>query len=290
MTPVSPSGWCLLVLAAIIIGVSKTGFPGVGILAIPLVAMVIPARASTGLLLPMLVVGDIMAVAFYRRHAVWKYLVKLMPYAIIGILIGYVLLGLVNPQSSPPPNSQPASATSLADSVPPIESPKPQPIIGDKQLKPIIGAVILTLLILNWWRNRRLAKSGEINVPQNWWFPLVMGILAGIITMMANAAGPIIIIYLLAMRLPKHAFIGTGAWYFLILNTFKIPFSYHLHLITPDSLLFNLKLAPIIVAGGFAGFYLVKFVPEKIFTLIAQLLTAAAAVQLIVSVWTQPLK
>jgi len=246
---ISPLGWCILFLAAAIIGFSKTGFTGVGILAIPLAAMVIPAKASTGLILPMLLVGDIMAVAIYRRHAIWKYLVKLMPCAVAGILIGYALLDMVN----------------------------------DRQLKVIIGAIILTLLTLSWYRNRALAKTGELHIPQNWWFPVVIGVLGGIVTMMANAAGPILIIYLLAMRLPKHAFIGTGAWYFLLLNAFKVPFFWNKGLITPDSLFFNLKLAPIIVAGGFAGFYLVKFVPEKAFTRIAQVLTAIAALQLLLS-------
>ena len=252
MAPMTVWQWSLLVVAGLIIGVSKTGFPGVGILAIPLVAMVIPARASTGLILPMLLVGDVMAVAFYRRHGVWKYLAKLMPCAVAGILIGYALLGMVS----------------------------------DRQLKPVIGGVILILLVLNWWRNWRLAKAGEIHVPQAWWFPVIMGMLAGIITMMANAAGPIIVIYLLAMHLPKTAFIGTGAWYFLLLNAFKVPFSWNLGLITPESLWFNAKIAPVIIAGGLAGFYLVRYVPEKSFTWIVQLLAAVAAVQLIVSVWT----
>ena len=245
-------GWLYLVLAAGIIGISKTGFPGAGILAIPLVALVIPAKASTGLILPMLLVGDVMAVVFYRRHAVWKYLAKLMPCAAVGIVIGDQCLG----------------------------------VISDRQLKPLIGGVILVLLMANWWRDRRLAKAGQMRVPEGWWFAVVLGVLAGITTMMANAAGPIVIIYLLAMRLPKTAFIGTGAWFYLVLNTFKIPFSWHRGLITVQSLWLNAKLAGVIVVGGMLGLWLVKHVPEKTFTRFVQLLAALAAVQLVVSVWT----
>ncbi len=251
MGALAPSAWALLVLAAIIIGFSKTGLPGMGILAIPLVAMVIPARASTGLILPMLLVGDVMAVAYYRRHAVWKHLVKLLPCAVAGILLGYVLLGMVN----------------------------------DRQLKPVIGGVILVMLALNWWRERKMAKAGEIHVPRGWWFPMIMGLTAGVTTMMANAAGPIMVIYLLAMRLPKDEFIGTGAWYYLLLNAFKVPLSYNLGLITAESLWFNAKLAPVIVAAALLGVWTAKIVPERIFNWIVGAMAAAAAAQLVVSAW-----
>jgi len=243
--------WAVLALAAVIIGVSKTGFTGVGILAIPLAAMVFRAKPSTGMILPMLIVGDLMAVAYYRRHAEWKYLVKLVPCAMAGIIVGHRLLAVVN----------------------------------DRQLKPLIGGVILVMLALSWWRNWRMARSGEVHVPQGWWFPIVIGLIGGITTMMANAAGPIMVIYLVAMRLPKQTFIGTGAWYFLLLNVFKIPFSQNLGLITAESVSINLLLAPVIILGGLVGVRLVKFVPEKSFTWIVQLLAAAGALQLVASVW-----
>ncbi|MCL2640592.1 MAG: sulfite exporter TauE/SafE family protein [Phycisphaerales bacterium] len=248
--------WLIMIAAALILGMSKTGLAGVGILAIPLAAMVIPARESTGLILPMLVVGDIMAVLIYRRHAVWKYVLKLLPCAVAGILLGFILMNLGETN---------------------------KPIINDNILKPFIGIVILILLALNAWRTHRIAKSGEIHIPDGLWFAITMGVLAGIVTMMANAAGPIIVIYLLAMRLPKHAFIGTGAWYFLILNTFKIPFSAYLGLVTTSSLIFNATLAPVIIIGGLAGVWLVKYIPEKPFTWMVQILAAAAAIHLIVS-------
>jgi len=270
MPTLTTTQWLIMILAALITGFSKTGFSGAGILAIPLAAMVIPARASTGLILPMLIVGDIMAVIVYRQHAIWKYVLKLLPYAVAGIVIGFVLLSLVNPSKLAPPSTTASTATA-------------PPIIGDKELKPIIGIVILTLLILNAWRQFRIAKSGEIHVPDSLWFAIAMGVLAGITTMMANAAGPIIVIYLLAMRLPKHAFIGTSAWYFFILNSFKVPFSAYLGLITLNSLWFNAKLVPMILLGGLLGIWLIKHIPEKPFNYLVQLLAAIAAIQLICS-------
>jgi len=249
LAPITATGWSLLIMAALVIGVSKTGFPGVGILAIPLAAMVFGAKPSTGIILPMLLLGDVMAVGFYRRHAVWKYLVKLMPCAMAGIVIGHRLLGKIT----------------------------------DAQLKPGIGLVILLMLLLSYLRNRHIKKTGDLSIPDGWWFAATMGVIAGLTTMMANAAGPIMIIYLLAMRLPKDAFLGTGAWYYLILNAFKIPFSMNLGLVTHQTLLLNASLAPVIICGALAGFALAKVVSETWFTRVVQFLAAAAALQLVLA-------
>jgi uncharacterized membrane protein YfcA len=240
--------WTILAMAAFLFGVSKTGIPGMGILGIPLVALVVPARASTGLILPMLIIGDCFAVGWYRRHAEWPHLFRLIPWAIAGVLIGYALLGRVN----------------------------------DAQLRPVIGAIILVVLGLGAWRQRRLArKQADFIVPTHWSFCAVMGIAAGITTMMANAAGPIMIIYLLAMRLPKDAFIGTGAWYFLLVNCFKVPFSMNLGLITAESFQVNLMLAPAIAVGAVLGIVVIRRIPQEAFNWIAQILAAAAAVKLL---------
>ena len=245
MHDLSAMAWGGAILSAMLIGISKTGLPGVGILAIIWMAAVIPARTSTGLILPLLIAGDVLAVTWYRRHAVWAHLFKLLPCAAAGVLIGYAALAHVN----------------------------------DRQLRPIIGSVILAMLALNYWRNRLNGEEGR--VPRGWPFAIVMGLSAGITTMMANAAGPIMILYLLAMRLPKAEFIGTGAWYFLIVNLFKVPFSAHLGLITLDSLRFNLLLIPAVLAGGLFGGWLAKRIPEKAFNAVVQLLAALGAVKLI---------
>ncbi|HOM26721.1 MAG TPA: sulfite exporter TauE/SafE family protein [bacterium] len=232
----------LLELYAFLIGVSKTGIPGVGILAIPLTAMILPAKASTGLILPMLIMGDIFAVTYYRRKAVWKYILRLLPFAATGIIIGYFLMGKIN----------------------------------DKQLSKFIGLVILTILFLNWWWNKK-----EIKVPEKFYFAVIMGLFAGITTMMANAAGPILIIYLLAMKLPKTEFVGTGAWYFFILNWFKVPFSVNLGLINFYSLKLNLLLFPCVCIGAISGIFFLKKIPQKVFNQIVQILAFLSALKLI---------
>jgi uncharacterized membrane protein YfcA len=240
--------------------------------------MVIPAKQSTGIILPMLIVGDIFAVSYYHRHAVWSHLAKLLPCAIAGVVVGFLLLRVT-------------------------KSP---------QLRPIIGATILAMLGMNFWRdlaNKSVADvpsarpsvrtdacqisngpSADSSVPHGWWFPVIMGLIAGTTTMMANAAGPIMIIYLLAMRLPKIEFVGTGAWFFLVINLLKVPFSAspELGLINANSLQFNLILSPLIVIGALAGVRLVKYVPQKTFTKWMQILAALGALQLLLGIGGTP--
>jgi len=252
-TEITTGGWFILGLAAIIFGISKTAIPGLGILAIPLVTLVIPARASTGLILPMLILADCFAVAYYRRHADWWYLVRLIPWTVVGVIVGYWAMDRIN----------------------------------DQQLRPLIGVIVLVMLTLHLWRqkrnqadviNSRTETAGRINRP---WFAVMMGILAGMTTMMANAAGPIMMIYLLAMRLPKAVFLGTGAWYFLLVNVIKVPFSVNLGLINPDSLKINLLLAPVIISGAIIGMTVAWRIPEKGFNTVVIILTAVAAIKLL---------
>ena len=207
-------------------------------------ASVIPAKASTGVVLPMLIVGDVVAVAYYRYDAEWKHLLRLFPWTIAGVLIGWAAMDR----------------------------------LADRQIRPLIGAIVLVMLLLNYIRSRSAALEGRL--PSQWWFAAVMGLLAGGTTMIANAAGPIMVMYLLAMRLPKTAFIGTGAWYFLLMNCFKVPFSASLGLINASSLQFNLTLAPFVLAGAGAGIIIAKRIPEKVFNAVVQILAAVGAIKL----------
>ncbi len=240
---VSFSGWGILSLAGFFIGISKTGIPGIGMLAVAMAALVIPARASTGVILPMLILGDFFAVAYYRRHACWRHLVKLIPWAASGIIAGYFALGRMD----------------------------------DQQLRPIIGFIVLLMLGLN-----EADVLNQWDIPGRWWFAAVVGLCAGFTTMIANAAGSIMMIYLLAMRLPKKEFIGTGAWYFFLLNWFKVPFSTNLGLINSNSLLLNLKVAPAIVIGAIAGIYLIRIIPQRVFETIIKFLTMLASIKLVI--------
>jgi uncharacterized membrane protein YfcA len=239
--------WLVLSFCALITGISKTGLPGIGILAVPLLAMFFPAKASTGLLLPMLAFADIFAVAYYRRHAQWGHIIKLLPPALTGIIAGSVIIRYID----------------------------------NDQLKPVIGIIVLAMLILNYWR---IKKNGDsLHVPTHWSFAVSMGFIAGVTTQLANAAGPIMVIYLLAMQFDKNKFLGTGAWYFLILNSLKIPLFVLDGRITLDSVKADLIMVPFIIIGAIAGVFILRKIPQKWFNMVVQILALLAAIKLTAS-------
>jgi len=240
----SAGRWVLAASAAFIVGLSKTGIPGLGIIFVPMFALVLPARVSTGALLPLLIVGDFVAVFWYRRHAVWRHLVRLIPWAVAGVVIGFFALGRID----------------------------------DHQLRPLIGIVVIAMLGVGIWRD--LATRGKAAVPSSWWFAAIAGVLAGATTMLANAAGPVMMVYLLAMRLPKEEFIGTGAWFFAIVNWIKVPFSVGLGLITPPSLGFDAVLSAAVLTGAALGIFAARGIPERAFSISMQALTFVSAVLL----------
>jgi uncharacterized membrane protein YfcA len=242
----SPRGWALAAFCGLLVGFSKTGMPGMGILPVPLLALIIPPRESSGVLLPMLIFGDVLAVAYYHRRAVWSHLLPLLPCTLVGIVAGYFALGRLD----------------------------------NRQVGPLIGAIILGLLALGWWRRRGAGANGDVTFRYPTLAAIAFGTLAGFTTMVANAAAPVMALYLLAMRLPKEEFLGTGAWFFLLVNWAKVPFSLRLHLITRESLRFNLMLAPLIVLGALAGIWLQKRIPQRAFDTIVQILAALAALRL----------
>jgi uncharacterized protein len=248
MFELTSAGWFLVGLSAVLVGLSKTGIPGLGILMTPLMAMAFPIeylRESTGILLGMLILGDLFAAGYYRQHAEWKYVVRLLPPALVGIVAGWQAMGHVT----------------------------------DMQLQRIIGVIVLGMLAINYWRTR--LRGEDAPIPNQWWFGALMGFVAGVTTMMANAAGPVMVIYLLAMRLPKFAFIGTSAWFFFAVNWLKVPFSANLDLISKASLKLDLMMLPLIALGAVAGILFLRRIPQKIFNSIVQIFAAAAAVKLL---------
>ncbi|RKY05800.1 MAG: sulfite exporter TauE/SafE family protein [Planctomycetota bacterium] len=211
-----------------------------------------PAKASVGLVLPLLIFADIFAAAWYHRKAQWQHIFRLLGFAFIGILVATWTLDKIN----------------------------------DQQLKPIIGLIVLALAAAGTWNNHR--KSAHLRYDRNscagrWIFAAVFGFLAGYTTMMANAAGPIMIIYLLAVGLDKFEFVGTMAWFFFIVNWLKVPFQSRLDMITADSLKLDACLFPLVLIGAVCGILLVKGIPQKLFNNVVTVLAAGAAIWMVVS-------
>jgi uncharacterized protein len=238
--------WTFAALAALVFGITKTGVPGIGMVGIVLIASVMDVKQSVGFVLPLLVMADIFAVAYYRRHAEWKHLIRLMPPALVGILIGYFWLDRITPG----------------------------------QLRPLLGLIVITLLGLDLWNNTRKQR---ITVPDHWGLAMAVGVVAGVTTMLANAAGPLIMLYFLAMRFDKHRFIGTSAWYFLVLNCIKVPFQINLGNITLASFLTNLALLPAVVVGALCGVFVLRRIPQRGFAVSVKILAGIAALKLLFS-------
>ena len=242
--------WVAAFCGAFLVGVSKTGFSGAGILVVALFAQIMPARESTGVVLPLLISGDVIAVTAFRRHAVWSHVWRMLPWSITGVIIGYFAMSHIND-------------------------------LGTKRLIGITLIVMTTVHVLKKMRDARRVDTEPVG-RASLLYVASMGLLAGFTTMTANAAGPIMILYLLAMGLPKMEFVGTGAWYFLIVNVFKVPFSMGQGLINPDSLLFDLKLVPACIAGALLGRVLVKRINQNAFEIMALAFAVIGAVRLLV--------
>ena len=237
--------WILAFLAAASMGISKGGLAGLGLLHVIIFAFLFGARDSTGIVLPMLLVGDICAVTALHQHARWDYVRRMLPPACIGIVVGAWLMRSVN----------------------------------DSMFRPVTGWIILGLAVLQLARMQRPHWFG--GVPHDQWFAWGMGLLAGVTTMLANAAGPIFALYALAVGLPKFEIVGTSAWFFFIINSFKVPFSLALGLIHGQTLALNLALAPAIVAGVFGGRWIIGRIPQRAFDVFLLAFVVIAALRMI---------
>jgi uncharacterized membrane protein YfcA len=251
----------LAVLGALLVGVSKTGIAGLGLLSVVIFAQLMPAKQASGVVLPLLILGDVLAVAAYRQHTQWRFLWRLFPWTGVGVVLGYFALGRVD----------------------------------DRTARMMVGAIVLVLLAVHigrrWVENRHRPQAGDHpssepgrsaeDPKQGAWFAPTLGVLAGFTTLVANAAGPLMIIYLLAMRLPRMEFVGTGAVFFLLLNLFKVPFMVHLGLIGGNSVTLNLWLAPAVLVGAIAGRKILKQIDQRLFENLAFGLSALAGLRLL---------
>jgi uncharacterized membrane protein YfcA len=239
--------WVCAIAGALMVGISKTGISGLSILAVALFAYVFPSsKQASGLVLPLLIFADVIAVVSYRAHAQWRHLWRMFPWTALGVVIGFVALGR----------------------------------ISDRTTRWLIGGIILALTALSYGRRYRSAGRGA-DAPIHWAAAMGVGVLAGFVTLVANAAGPLMAIYLLSMRLPKMQYVGTAAIFFLVLNLFKVPFMADLGLITFASFTFNLYLLPAVLAGALIGRWLLGRIDQGLFENLVLALSAIAGILLL---------
>lgn len=250
--PAEPAAWAALALAAAMVGFSKTGISGTAALSILLFATVLPAKESTGALLPVLILGDLFAIRFYSRHVEWRVLARLAPWVVAGVGIGAVALWFAD----------------------------------DAAMRVVIGAILLAMLALQVWSRFRPRKARLEPKPPTGLArrsaAAGAGVAAGAATMMANAAGPVMVLYLMLSGFPKLRFLGTMAWFFFAVNLFKVPVSVGLGLITWHTLLMAALLVPAVAVGALAGRALVHRVNQRQFEVATLVLSGLGAALLIV--------
>ena len=241
----TPWEWLLATLAAFCIGFSKSGFSGSGLATVIIMAQLFDGLASTGVLLPMLICGDVMSVLAFHQHARWPTIRRMLPPTVAGILLGYAFMRAI-----------PAA-----------------------QFRPVIGWIVLAMVVLQAvrrWQPRALER-----LPHTRAFAWIMGGWSGVATMLANAAGPVMSLYFLAIALPKYELVGTSAWFFLIVNVLKVPLSAQQGLIHGDTLLFDLLSLPVIALGIFAGRRLIQIIPQSLFEALLLIFALLASLRLI---------
>jgi uncharacterized membrane protein YfcA len=240
--------WALGALCAICVGVAKTGVPGFGILVVPLMVFAVgDARASAGWLLPLLCVADMFAIAYYRRHAQARRLFGLAPWVLVGMAFGVAALRLYEPI-----------------------------------LRKLVGGIVLVMVAAHVARKRRRASAMAAGTPAAWHHGARYGVAAGFATTVANAAGPVMNVYLLSRRLPKEEFIAAGAWFFFLINLSKLPIYRGLGMISGRSLAFDACLLPAVALGALVGRAIMRRLRQGTFETAVLGLTTAAALLLIV--------
>ncbi|MGY8643643.1 MAG: TSUP family transporter [Verrucomicrobiales bacterium] len=240
--------WTTIAIAlagAFCLGVAKTGFPGLAIVNVLIVAELFGAKNSVGIILPLLIVCDLIVYPLFRKYASWRQVWPLIPVIMIGVVIGYFLL----------------------DNVEEITSRR------------LIGVIVLLMLVLQLFREYK--KDFLEHLPVSKTFFVATGLTIGISTILANAAGSVYSIYALVKKMSKEDFLGIGARIFLLVNVLKIPFLTDLNLINADSLLLNVLLLPGIAAGIFLGKTLIRIVPQRAFEILLYVFSLIAGVKLL---------
>lgn len=264
----STSSWLLVVLGALIVGFSKTALPGAATLAAGAFALAMPAKESTAALLLLLILGDMTALWVYRREPDWRTLVRLLPSAMVGVIIGVFFFAAVD----------------------------------DVTVRVTIGVILLALVTLTLVRRAQAARRTAAQAEASDAPPATRaeaeggsrkgaaataqgigyGLLGGFTTMVANAAGPVMSLYLLMMRMPVLTFLGTSAWFFAVINLFKLPFSAGLGLFTAETLAMDVLLVPVVLLAAFVGAKVARRISQSVFDKLVLGLTVLAAIGLLI--------
>lgn len=235
--------YALAGLSALLVGLAKTGVPGVSLIFTAIMAMAVPGKEAIALVLLLLITGDVFAVRYYRKHTDWAVFKTLLPTVLIGLIAGTLIL---------------------------------QAIPADR-IRPVLGGLILALLGIE--VSRRMGALDKLK--ENTLFANFIGVNVGICTVVGNAAGPVMGIFLLLRGMNKHEFMGTSAWFFFVVNLLKVPLLLAIGLMTPKVFLSALCLLPFVFVGAISGKRVLHLLPERLFASLVLLAAAISAIYFI---------
>ncbi len=248
-------------LSALLLGISKTGVPGVGMFGALLMIMVFRGHEmfAAGAVVPLLVIGDVAGVGYYWREANWKLLWRLFVPLAAGLLVGMGLMCFMS----------------------------------NAQFRLTVGVLVTGILCFEFVRE----KIGWVSIIRNRVFGYVCGFLAGLTTMLGNAAGPVLAAYFASQKLSKNHFMGTNATLCLVMNVSKIPLlmlataikmgldgnAADTQIITPMTFFLTLVFLPGLILGALIGRRAFFLIPEKYFVPLILCLNFLAALQILIS-------
>ena len=239
------NGFLLAALGSFLLGIAKSGVKGIAVFIVVLFVYAFDAKASTGILMPLLICGDIFAIIYYKKYAHWQYVFQLIPWMAVGVVLGTFGGNFLE----------------------------------EDTFKMVMAGLILLTTCFLFYNEKKPPK----NIPSHWGFAGTLGVLGGFTTMIGNLAGAVTNIYFLAMRVPKNVFIGTSAYVFFIINIFKVPFHVWVwKTITTTSVLISLTYLPFLIAGLWVGVRLVDKINDKNYRKLILGLTAIGALVLLI--------
>ncbi|MDR0849561.1 MAG: sulfite exporter TauE/SafE family protein [Propionibacteriaceae bacterium] len=276
----SVGAWLLLAAAALVVGISKTSIGGLASLAVAAFAMVLPAKESTAAVLLLLITGDIVAVLLYRKQADWSQLKKLLPAVIPGIVLGAVFMKFVSDQ---------VLLLSVAACLLIAVGLQVGMRVRDAR-RAAVGASALVAGddggsdddgVASGAAVAESSPAHESSRAKSMAAPIAAGVAAGFTTMVANAAGAVMALYLLAIKADKARFVATGAWFFFLVNLSKVPFSIGLGLIHTHTLIILAAVIPVVLVGTWIGRTFLKKLKQGSFEWLTIAASALSAIVLL---------
>jgi uncharacterized membrane protein YfcA len=248
----SITSWLIFLFAAFLVGFAKTGLPGITVLAVPLMAMILPPRISVGVLLPVFMLADMLSIASYLKYARWRYVFPYILFVVIGVSIASVIIK----------------------------------VMDESNFGVLIGCSVIFLLVVTIlvdWKKKRISEEDlPVVTKPPFWLSSFFGVTAGTFSALANASSPIVAIYVMTGRLPKFQFLGTSALCAFTMNWTKFPVFIFIGIINWESMKLSLTAVPMIAAGGVIGILTAKRLSQEAFRKAVLILTFIASLKLII--------